>query len=496
MRGNPLVSTQTTSPPRSPWAAIFLLCLGQLMIILDGSIVNVALPSIGSSLDFSAAGLAWVINAYMIPFGGLLLLTGRLGDLFGRRRLFLIGQVVFTVASVLCGASGNSAMLLVSRFVQGVGGAAASAVALGMVVTLARDGAERTKAIGVYSFASAVGGSLGVVLGGVLTQALSWHWIFFVNVPIGALVIGAVWRLVPRDARVEQRGSSDALGGLLVTAALMLGVYTIVKASDYGWASGRTLGLGALVLVLLAAFLVREAKAASPLLPLRILRSRNVAGANLVQILMLTGMYGFQFLCALYLQRVLGFDALVTGLGIWPVSLAIGVFSLFVSARLISRFGPKPVLLTGLVLITVALVLLSRLPADGGYAADVLPALPLIGMGFGLGMPALMTLAMSSATPEDSGVTSGLVNTMQQLGGSLGLAVLASLAASRTASVLGDGKSEVAALSDGYAHAFGIAAAIVAAGLVLAAVVLRSRKPAPAPEPAREEAASRDAETV
>ncbi|MFK0152846.1 MFS transporter [Streptomyces sp. NPDC090499] len=453
------------------------------MIVLDGSIVNVALPSIQRSLDFSQAGLAWVINAYMIAFGGLLLLAGRLGDLLGRRRLFLVGQVVFTVASALCGVSRNPGTLLAARFLQGVGGAAASAVVLGMVVTMTSGAAERTKAISVYAFASSAGGSLGVVLGGIITQALSWHWIFFVNVPIGIVVTALARRLVEPDGARRRNEGADVPGAVLVTAALMLGVYAIVKAADYGWASARTLGLGAASVVLLAAFFVREAKAASPLLPLRILRAQNVAGANLVMVLMLTGMYGFQFLCALYIQRVLGFNAVFTGLGIWPVALSIGAFSLFVSSRLIQRFGARTVLLAGLLIIASGLAILSQAPADGRYATDVLPALPLVGIGFGLGMPALTTLAMSSATPADSGVTSGLINTTQQIGGSLGLAVLASLAASRSDALLAVGRNTAEALAGGYDRAFGVAAAIVAAGFVPALVALRSPTAGPGGEP-------------
>ena len=478
--------SQTVPKTRSAhWPAIVVLCIGQLMIVLDGSIVNVALPSIQRNLDFSQGNLAWVVNSYMIAFGGLLLLAGRLGDLLGRRRIFFVGQAVFIVASLLCGLSGNETMLLVSRFLQGAGGAMVSSVVLGMIVTMCDGPTERAKAIGVYSFASSAGGSIGLLAGGVLTQAFSWHWIFFVNLPIGLLVVAFAWRLVAPDTAAKQKQGADVAGATLVTAAVMLTVYTIVKTSDYGWGSSKTLILGAVSAVLFAAFFARQAKASSPLLPLRILRSRNVSWANIIQVLMLGGMFGFQFLGALYMQRVLGFNPVETGLGIWPVALFIGGFALFISSRMIARLGARTVLLIGLVLIGIGLAVLSQVPSHGSYAADVLPALPLIGAGFGLGMPALTTLAMSGATPQDSGIVSGLFNMMQQVGGALGLAVLSTLAASRTTGLLAGGKTTVVALTGGYDRAFTTAAGFVVVGLVLAAVTLRS----PAAAKAKEESA-------
>jgi len=440
-----------------------------LMVILDQTIVNVALPSIQEDLGFTQSSLAWVVNAYLIAFGGLLLLAGRFGDLLGRRSVFLAGMVVFTTASLVCGLAGSQTMLIAARFVQGAGGALSSAVILGMIVTMFPKPGEQAKAIGVYSFVASAGASIGLLSGGILTQSLDWHWIFFVNVPIGIVTLALALRIVPRDAGLGLRHGFDAAGAVLVTGALMLGVYAIVGAETHGWASGRTLGLGIVALALLAAFVWREATAATPLLPLRILRSRNVAGANLVQALLVAGALGMFFLAVLYLQRVLGFDALETGVAFLPVSLAIGVLSLGFSARLNLRFGARAVLVPGMALVSLGLAWLTRAPVDGGYVADVLPAMLLLGIGAGVSFPALMTLAMSGASDEDAGLASGLVNTTMQVGGALGIAVLATLASSRTDS-LGSGP---AALTSGYHLAFTVSAVLVAVGALVAATVLQ-----------------------
>jgi EmrB/QacA subfamily drug resistance transporter len=447
----------------SRWLALVVLCAGMLMVILDQTIVNVALPAIQEDLGFSASGLAWVINAYLIAFGGLLLLAGRLGDLIGRRTIFLSGLAVFTLASLLCGLSGSPEMLIAARFVQGVGGALSSAVILGMIVTMFPEPGEQGKAIGVFSFVASAGASIGLLAGGVLTQALDWHWIFFVNVPIGvaAAFFGSRW--IEHEEGLGLRAGADVPGAVLVTGALMLGVYTIVDARSYA--------LGAIAVVLLALFVWRQATAERPLLPLRVLRSRNVAGANLVQMLMVAGMLGVFFLAVLYLQRVLGYDAVRTGAAFLPISLSIGVLSLGFSARLNARFGPRNVLLPALGSMAAGLLLLSRVPVDGHYIADLLPAMVLLGIGGGLTFPALMTLAMSAAKPEDSGLASGLVNTTQQVGGALGLAILATVAENRT----GGGTSS-AALVDGYGAAFTVAAGLVLTALVVAVVVLRPQR--------------------
>src|SRR3954469_1725956 len=458
----------TSSDPRR--RALFVLCAGMLMVILDQTIVNVALPSIQEDLGFTQSSLAWVVNAYLIAFGGLLLLAGRFGDLLGRRSVFLAGMVVFTLASLACGLPGSQEMLIAARFVQGGGGALSSAVILGMIVTMFPKPGEQAKAIGVYSFVASAGASIGLLSGGILTQALDWHWIFFVNVPIGVVTLFLALRMVPRDVGLGLRHGFDALGAVLVTGALMLGVYAIVGAETHGWASGRTLGLGALALALLAAFVWREATATTPLLPLRIFRSRNVSGANVVQALLVSGALGMFFLAVLYLQRVLGFDALETGLAFLPVSLVIGVLSLGFSARLNLRFGARAVLVPGMVLVALGLAWLTRAPVDGAYVVDVLPAMLLLGTGAGVSFPALMTLAMSGASDADAGLASGLVNTTMQVGGALGIAVLATLASSRTDSLGGSGAS---ALTGGYPLAFTVTAVLVAIGALVAATVLQ-----------------------
>src|SRR3954471_4308241 len=423
----------TSSDPRR--RALLVLCAGMLMVILDQTIVNVALPSIQEDLGFTQSSLAWVVNAYLIAFGGLLLLAGRFGDLLGRRSVFLAGMVVFTLASLVCGLAGSQEMLIAARFVQGAGGALSSAVILGMIVTMFPKPGEQAKAIGVYSFVASAGASIGLLSGGVLTQALDWHWIFFVNVPIGVVTLILALRMVPRDVGLGLRHGFDALGAVLVTGALMLGVYAIVGAETHGWASGRTLGLGVAALALLAAFLWRESTASTPLLPLRIFRSRNVSGANVVQALLVSGALGMFFLAVLYLQRVLGFDALETGLAFLPVSLVIGVLSLGFSASLNLRFGARAVLVSGMVFVAAGLAWLTQVSVDGAYVVDVLPAMLLMGAGAGISFPALMTLAMSGATPEDSGLASGLVNTTQQVGGAIGISVLVTFATSRTDSL-------------------------------------------------------------
>jgi EmrB/QacA subfamily drug resistance transporter len=455
---------------------LVVLCAGMLMIILDGTIVNVALPAIQADLDFSQSGLAWVVNAYLIPFGGLLLLAGRTGDLIGRKRMFLTGIAVFTVASALCGLATNQALLIGARFVQGVGGAMAAAVSLGMIVAMFPERREQARAISVFSFVAAAGGSLGLLAGGFLTEAISWHWIFFVNLPIGIVALVLAVRTIPAERGIGLREGADVIGAILVTSGLMLGVYTIVKAADHGWASAHTLLFGATSIVLLAGFLLRQATIARPLLPLRILRDRNVAGANLIQILMVGGMMGMFFLGALYLERVLGFDPLQIGLGFLPVGIGIGALSLGVSAKANARFGERAVLITALSLLAIGLVLLTRAPVDGSYFTDVFPSTVLMGVGAGLGFPATMTLAMSDATKDDSGVVSGLVNTTQQVGGALGLAVLATLATSRTNGLITEGASTAEAMTSGFRLAFGVGAGMVAVAVVLASTVLTRPK--------------------
>jgi EmrB/QacA subfamily drug resistance transporter len=466
----------TITPSRSRWAALVVLCVGMLMIVLDATVVNVALPSIQNDLGFSQSSLAWVVNAYLIAFGGLLLLAGRLGDLVSRRGVFLTGMGVFTGASLLCGLAQSQELLVAARFVQGVGGAMTSAVILGMIVTMFPEPAEQAKAIGVYGFVASAGGSIGLLIGGVLTQGINWHWIFFVNIPIGLVTALLALRLLDRDKGIGLARGADVPGAVLITGALMLGVYTIVKpAAEHGWGNQRTLMFGAVALLLLAAFVAREATARNPLIPLRIFRSANVSGANLIQALSVAGMFGMFFLGSLYLQRVQGYDALQIGLAFIPVTLVMGTISLRYSERLIMRYGPKSTLLPGLSLVLVAMILFAQAPLHATYAINVLPTMVILGIGFGVSFPALMTLAMSSATPEDAGLASGLVNTSVQVGGALGLAVLATLATTRTHH-LAPFHPTPQALTSGYHVAFWAAAALVAAAIVVAAAMMRPER--------------------
>jgi EmrB/QacA subfamily drug resistance transporter len=462
---------------RSRWLALYVLCVGVLMIVLDVTVVNVALPSIQNDLGFAQASLAWVVNAYLIAFGGLLLLAGRLGDLIGRRRIFLIGLGVFTVASLVCGASQSQGMLVAARFVQGAGGAMTSAVVLGMIVTMFPEPREQAKAIGVYGFVASAGGSIGLLAGGILTESINWHWIFFVNIPIGIVTAILAMRLIERDDGIGFRQGADIPGAALITGALMLAVYTIVKpAAEDGWGSTAALGFGALALALLAAFIAREATARTPLIPLRIFRSRNVSGANTVQALLVAGMFGLFFLGSLYMQRVLGYDPLEIGLAFLPATIVMGVLSLRYSELLITRFGARTVLMPGMLLVAAGLVVFAQAPVDGDYLLNVFPVMLLLGFGIGISFPALMTLAMSGATPEDAGLASGLVNTTAQVGGALGLAVLATVSASRTDDLLADGAASASALTSGYHLAFWIGASLVLAALVVAITVIQAPK--------------------
>ena len=463
------------------WLALYVLCAGMLMIVLDVTIVNVALPTIQDSLGFSQSGLAWVVNAYLIPFGGLLLLAGRLGDLLGQRRMFLIGLGVFTAASLLCAASENQAMLITGRFFAGVGGALASAVILGMIVTMFPEPRDQAKAIGVYGFVASAGGSIGLLLGGALTQAISWHWIFIINLPIGLATAYGARRLVEGRPGIGFKAGADIPGAALITGSLMLGVYTILGVDRHGWGSAQTLILGAISIALGAAFVARQARIETPLMPLRLFRSRNVVGANAIQALLVAGMFGMFFLGALYLQGILGYDALEVGLAFLPATIVMGTLSLGFSEKLIMRFGPRTTLIPGVIFVGVGLLLFARTPVEGQYLSDLLAPMLLVGLGVGTAFPSLMTLAMSGATPQDSGLASGLVNTSMQVGGAIGLALLATLAAERTDSQSAAGASHLAALNSGYHLAYLVGAALVAAAVVIALTVLREA-PMPSPE--------------
>ncbi|MEV1017601.1 MFS transporter [Micromonospora sp. NPDC049801] len=457
----------------SRWPALLVLCAGSLMIILDGSVVSVALPAVQRDLGFTAAGLAWVVNAYLVAFGGLLLLAGRLGDLLGRRRVFLAGVVLFTVASAACAAAGGPALLVGARFGQGVGGALAMAVSLGMIVRLYPEPAERARAIAVYSFTGAAGASIGTVAGGVLTELAGWRSIFLVNLPIGAAILLAAVRRLPAERGIGLRAGLDVPGAVLATAGLMAAVLGIVGTGEHGWTSPRTLGAVALAVLLLGGFALRQGVASTPLLPPRLLRVPGLLAANTVQFLMVAAFFGFQFLLAVELQLVLGLDAAATGWAFLPTPVVIAAVSLGLAGRLIARWGARTVLVTGLGLAAVGFLLLARLSADGSYVADVLPAMLIFGVAGGLTLPAVTTLAMAGATDADAGLASGLANTTQQVGGALGLATLATLAAARSDALRAAGQAEAAALAGGYRVAFAVAAALVLAALLALCTVPR-----------------------
>ncbi len=478
----PAVPASTPPPRRSDQGhrrlALWLLCAASLMIILDGTIVTVALPSIQRNLGFSTANLSWVMNAYLLAFGSLLLLAGRLGDLAGRKRMFLAGLAAFTVASLVCGLSTGPAMLITARFAQGIGGAMVSAVSLGMIVRLFPEPREQAKAIGAFSFVGAAGASVGLVLGGVLTEAVGWHWIFFVNVPIGILAGLSAARVLDDDRGPGPRGGADWLGAFLVTTGLMLGVYAIVGTARYGWGSARTLLVAAVAIALLAAFVARQATSRTPLLPLRIFTARNVTGANLAQLLVIAAAFGFQVIITLYMQRVLGYGAAASGLGLLPTAVVIGTVSLGLSARIAAHFGPRAMLLAGLVLVATALLLLTRAPVHGSYPAHLLAPLLIFGVGGGLTLPALALLGMSGATDRDAGLASGLFSTTQQVGAVLGVAVLSTLAAARTGSLNATGIGGAAALTAGYRLAFATGAGLTLTAIVVVAAVLRRSRAA------------------
>jgi len=463
-----------TMDGRTRWFALIVLCLGSLMIVLDTTIVNVALPSIRADLGFSQTSLAWVVNAYLLTFGGFLLLGGRLGDLFGHRRLFLSGITLFTLASLGCGLASSQAFLVSARAVQGVGGAIASAVSLSLMMNLFTEPGDRAKAMGVFGFVASGGGSIGVLLGGVLTNSLDWHWIFLVNLPIGVAVVALSLRLLPggRGHTVKER--LDIAGAVTVTASLMLAVYAIVNGNHVGWTSGRTTGLLAASAALLTLFLIIESRVESPLMPLALFRLRNVATANVVGVLWAAAMFAWFFLSALYLQLVLGYSPLEVGLAFLPANLIMGAFSVGLSAKLVMRFGIKPPLAAGLLLAAAGLVLFARAPVGGAFVVDVLPSMVLLGLGAGIAFNPVLLAAMSDVAPEESGLASGVVNTAFMMGGALGLAVLASLAASRTDSLHAAGRGPLAALVGGYHIAFVVGAVFAAAAAALGAVLLRA----------------------
>jgi EmrB/QacA subfamily drug resistance transporter len=462
-----------TMDNRTRWLALYVLCLASLMIVLDATIVNVALPSIRKDLGFSQTSLAWVVNAYLLTYGGCLLLGGRLGDLFGHRRLFLAGISLFTLASLACGLATSQGFLIAARSVQGVGGAIASAVSLSLMMTLFTEPADRAKAMGVFGFVAAGGGSIGVTLGGVLTDSLDWHWIFLVYFPIGLLVVALSLKLLPA-ARIEGAGVKlDVAGAVTVTSSLMLAVYAIVNGNQEGWTSVQTLGLLGVSALLLVAFLVIEARVDSPLMPLRLFRLRNLATSQVVGILWAAAMFAWFFLAALYMQLVLGYTPLEVGLAFLPSNLIMGAFSLGLSAKLVMRFGIRAPLAVGLLIAAAGMVLFVRAPVDGSFVVDVLPSMILLGLGAGTAFNPVLLAAMSDVDQSEAGLASGVVNTSFMMGGALGLAVLASVAQSRTDSLRASGDGALTALTGGYHAAFLLGAVFAAAAAALGAFLLR-----------------------
>ncbi len=469
-----------TMEGRARWLALYVLCLGDLMIVLDGTIVNVALPTIRDDLGFSETSLAWVVNAYLLTFGGFLLLGGRLGDLYGQRRLFLTGIAAFTAASLGCGLANSQELLVTMRALQGLGGALVSAVALSLVMTLFTETGERAKAMGIFGFVLSGGGVAGVLLGGVLTDVLNWHWIFLVNIPVGAAVFVLSLRLLP-GVPGTAGGRLDIAGAVTVTASLMLAVYAIVNGNDTGWTSTETLALLGASVALFAIFLILEARVSAPLVPLGLFRNRSVSTANTVGMLMAAGMFAYFFFSALYMQRILGWSPLEVGLAYLPGTILWGASSLY-SHTLVMRFGIKPPLIAGLGLMAFSLLLFARVPVDGSFLVDVLPATLAVGLGAGIAFNPILLAAMSGVAPEQSGLASGVVNTAFMMGGALGLAVLASTADSRTSSLLDSGSDSLTALNSGYHAAFLLGALFIVASAAVAAVLLKAAAPAPHPE--------------
>ncbi len=463
---------------RKRWLALMVLCLGVLMIVLDTTIVNVALPSIRADLGFSESSLVWVVNAYMVTFGGFLLLGGRLGDLYGHRKLFLVGITLFTFASAACGMANTQTLLIAARAIQGLGGAVVSAVSLSLIMNLFTEPGERARAMGVYGFVCAGGGSIGVLLGGLLTNALSWHWIFLVNLPIGVAVYALCVSLLANDRGHAHGESLDVAGAVTITTALMLAVYSIVNGNEAGWISMLTLGQLAAAVALLAVFLGIEARMRDPLMPLSLFKLRNVAISNVVGMLWAAAMFAWFFISALYMQLVLHYSPLQVGLAFLPANLIMAAFSLGLSARIVMRFGIKLPLATGLLFAAAGLTLFALAPVQGNFVMHVLPGMLLLGIGAGMALNPVLLAAMSDVTQGKSGLASGIVNTSFMMGGALGLAVLASVAAARTENLLGAGIASSAALTGGYHLAFLIGAIFAASAALLGAVLLRTQLPA------------------
>jgi EmrB/QacA subfamily drug resistance transporter len=465
---------------RGKWLALLLVCAAQLMIILDGTVVNVALPAIEQDLGFSRASLSWVVNAYLLTFGGFLLLGGRAGDIFGRRRVFMGGLVLFTVASLLCGLAGSQAALVAARALQGIGGAIIAPAALSIIVTTFTEPSERARAMGIWGLVASGGGTIGVLLGGVLVGTLGWPWIFFVNIPVGVLVLALCRPLLDagKGSGAHASGGFDLAGAFLITTSILAAVYAIVGTETAGWASARTILIAAAAAGLLAAFVAVEKRARAPLVPLGVFRWRNLTVSNIVMVLIVAGMFGWFFFSALYLQRVLGYDSLQIGLAYLPATLILGALSYSAAARVVERFGVKPMMVVGMSLMALSLAYFARAPVDGSFALDVLPAMVLLGFGASFSFLTAILASVSGVPEDQAGLASGLVNTSQQMGGALGLAVLASVAAFRTEGLLRAGSDHVAALNAGFQAAFFLSAILIALGAILGATLLRLPKAA------------------
>lgn len=476
------MSTAAASPPAEHdrrWLVLVLVCIAQFMVVLDATVVNVALPSIQNDLHFTASSLQWVVNSYTLAFGGFLLLGGRAADFIGRRRLFVAGVVLFTAASLLNGVATSSEWLIAGRALQGLGAAMVSPAALSIVTTTFKDGAERAKALAVWAAIAVGGAAVGLLLGGILTEYLSWEWIFFVNVPVGIAAVLLSLRFVPESKAPATHGV-DVAGAVGVTAGVTLLVYAIVKAQDYGWASVETLGMLAVAAAILAAFVVVEMRSAAPLVRLGIFRIRSLTGANLSMLAVSGGMFSVFYFASIYLQQVLGFTPVQTGLAFLPLTAGIIIFS-GVAQQIVGRIGVREVAMIGMGVAAVGLLLLSRAPVDGTYLADVLPGLVVMSAGLGLVFVPLTLIATANLADADAGLASGIFNSSQQIGGALGLAILSTVAATQTADAVADaggsptGAQQASALVDGFQAAFAIGAGLMILGLVLAAVLIRRR---------------------
>jgi EmrB/QacA subfamily drug resistance transporter len=469
------LSRSSTTGDRRRWMALAVVCLAQLMIVLDTTIVNVALPAIQRDLHFSQGTLTWVVDAFLITFGSFLLLAGRLGDLVGRKRVFLAGVGLFTAASLLCGLAPSQGFLIAARFVQGIGGALSASVILAIIVTEFPAPADRARAMSAYVFVAVAGGSLGLLAGGALTEALSWHWIFFVNLPIGLATFILGRALIPEDHPIGLGDGVDWLGSLLVTASLMTAVYAIVQATGHGWGSTPVVGFGAAAVALMGAFLTVEARTPNPIMPLRILRLRGLIGSSAVRGFLVTGMYSTFFLGTLYLEHVLHYSALQTGLAFLPWTVTVGILSLGITARLVARFGSMRVLLVGLGTVIIGLGLLAGAGVHTGFFPTIFLAYLAIGLGIGTSFMPLLTIAMADVPAADAGLGSGIVNVSQQVAGALGLAVLGTIATNRSKALEAQGHPLADSLVGGYHLAFTIGAASIVLAIVTALVVLRPR---------------------